>query len=284
MGLRQFIWHHSMRFVTVPRPVQSFPGNSTIVMSQRNSFTIPARLFQPWAAGVRISYFALIIGCAGCTQLAEFRNPFAGPPPAYKSEYGLSPAEKADQLRGLVIRAKTMSRPQQDATSQDLTRTLGTVQDAILRREIIRALGAFPTQHAAQGLHQAAEDEDPLVRIAAAEAWGMRHDREAESVLSSLLTTDPNVDVRQAAIRALATFGGADTLHHLSIALQDRDPAIQLAAIQALKSTTGQDLGNDVNKWIAYAKASAPSTPGSPTTSDASIQMAQPAANGSATR
>ncbi|MGC4004538.1 MAG: hypothetical protein QM811_16015 [Pirellulales bacterium] len=36
-------------------------------------------------------------------------------------------------------------------------------------------------------------------------------------------------------------------------ALEDKDPAMQLLAMQSMQAVSGRDLGLDVNKWREYA-------------------------------
>ena len=39
----------------------------------------------------------------------------------------------------------------------------------------------------------------------------------------------------------------------LARALEDSDPAVQYRAVAALKTVSGRDLGNDVNRWREWA-------------------------------
>jgi len=230
--------------------------------------------------GVAVLILAVAI-LGGCAALRPVRNAFASPEPTYKKQYGLTPKAKADRLRGLATEAISMSPVDQESTSQALTETLGTQQDTILRREIVRTLGAFPAQSAAVGLHRATADDDPQVRIAAAQAWGQRQGRESEAALTAMLANDANVDVRMAAIRSLAGFKSVDTVRHLRTALKDGDPAIQLAALRSIKSATGLDLGNNVNKWIAHLDATLPQIEEGSLIDGTPEMVADPAAGGS---
>ena len=119
-------------------------------------------------------------------------------------------------------------------------------------RAIARALGSFGVPIAAAGLQAASEDSESAVRIAACDAWTRRRGPEAVAALSALLKNDSDVDVRLAASAALATFPPDVASQHLSQVLQDRDPAVQVAAMDALRTATGLELGNDINQWARH--------------------------------
>ena len=70
----------------------------------------------------------------------------------------------------------------------------------------------------------------------------------------------PELDVRLAAIDALGKIPSAETVAALGIALQDRDPAVQFAGVQALKAASGEDFGNDVASWQQYVAGETPKT------------------------
>ena len=44
----------------------------------------------------------------------------------------------------------------------------------------------------------------------------------------------------------------------LGAALEDRDPAMQYRAVQSLQAVTGQNFGNDVERWQQYVRGEVP--------------------------
>ncbi len=237
-------------------------------------------------ATCKLSVLAILVagmGFCGCATTPTFRNPFAGPPPAYKTQYGLSPAEKAERLRQLAVRAPDMTEEEQDKTRQELCTAFGKQSDPILRREIIIALGYFPGENAVTTLKAAIEDADPKVRIAACRSWARQPTPAAFAAISSLLATDTDTDVRLAACDCLGAFQSPEAIHELAAALDDRDPALQIAAIKALKSATGQDVGNNINEWIEYVAQNVPRSSVSGPTSGNALQVANPTSDGGAT-
>ncbi len=236
--------------------------------SQRNLRSTP----------VLILLFALLYpSWSGCVGLPQGRSMFRKPPPEYKAQYK-SPTARVAELQQLARQADQMTVGEQQNACVHLQQSYGATSDPILRGEIVKTLGAMPHEAAHEGLHQAAEAEDPRVRMAAVAGWSLRSGPEAEAVLGSLLVNDPDVDVRLAAARALSRFSTASAGKYLAQVLKDRNPAVQLAAMQSLKTVTGLDLGNDVNEWIAHASTPSPSENGAPSLPSGVPQVADPSA------
>jgi HEAT repeat protein len=160
--------------------------------------------------------------------------------------------------------------------SADLARMIQTEQDPLVRQEIVRTLGGIPTQTAANVLDAGMKDSDPFVRVTVCQAWGNRvasrnstagvaanADADAATrMLSQALASDTNIDVRLAAARALGKVkNDPRAIGALGIALKDRDPALQVRAMAALKESSNKDFGNDVTKWQQYVDSVAPPSP-----------------------
>jgi hypothetical protein len=64
-----------------------------------------------------------------------------------------------------------------------------------------------------------------------------------------------------------------EALNMAAEALRDQDPAIQVMAMNALRKTTGQELGRDVNAWLAYFQ-NLPRQQGPSLRQDPEIQLA----------
>lgn len=207
----------------------------------------------------------------GCAQIPTIRNPFDGPPPAYKTQYGPTPAERVEQLRALNDTAASLSEDKQAALCSELAESFDNGRDPIIRRQVIRTLGSFSTPAAVPVLIRANEDPDPRIRVAACEAWGKRQRPESLASLSSLFANDNDSNVRLAACQALGQFQSLDAIQQLANGLDDRNPAIQFASIQSLKSSTGKELGNNVNDWVEYVASLS-----SPSAGDDRVMLAQP--------
>jgi HEAT repeat protein len=112
----------------------------------------------------------------------------------------------------------------------------------------------------------AMSDESGHVRIAAAKALGRQPTQEGFQALSRAVESDSDLDVRIAAARELSQFKAFDAPEALRPALDDNDPALQLAAMQSLQSLTGHsEYGNHVPTWREYLDGSNPAPPPGPT-------------------
>jgi HEAT repeat protein len=76
--------------------------------------------------------------------------------------------------------------------------------------------------------------------------------------LAGTLSSDVEMDVRLAAVKALGETRDAGAVAALGEALEDRDPAMQYQAVRSLRNLTGEKLGNDVNLWRQYVRGELP--------------------------
>jgi HEAT repeat protein len=196
-----------------------------------------------------------LLGTIALTLLAgcqSFSNPFAGPPPQYKTSYGLTPRQKIQRLEQLAVELPRKSPQEQQQLTKELTATLAKEQDPLLRRSLVHAIGALTDPDSNPMLLAATNDPSPHVRVAACEAWARRSGEAATSALSSLLANDADTDVRLAAARALGQIRSPQAIQLLRSALDSNDPALQMTAMQSLRTLTGQGLGDNVNDWHKY--------------------------------
>jgi HEAT repeat protein len=161
-------------------------------------------------------------------------------------------------LRRLAEKAAQGDADQRERISGELAASYGQESDAIVRQEIVRAVSACRTQAASSVLATALQDSIPEVRIAACEGWAEVGGPDAARHLAGALSGDVDFDVRLAAARALGTTGDPTAVAVLGSALEDRDPAMQFQAVQSLRELTGEDFGNDVNRWRQYVSRELP--------------------------
>jgi HEAT repeat protein len=151
---------------------------------------------------------------------------------------------------------------------EELAQQIRTEPDPIVRRAIQESIAKFETPLASAVLLAGLNDEDGDVRSACCRLLAQRQDSAAIAPLSRLVATEPNMEVRMAAISALGKFETTEAVVGLAVAIKDRDPALQYAGVKAMKTASGKDLGNDVDAWRQYA---ASLSPGSPIGGDISV-------------
>jgi len=171
------------------------------------------------------------------------------------------PAERIDTLRKLGRKAARAEPAEQQTISADLAAQYQREEDPLIRAEIVHAMGGYPTESASSVLELAMGDSDSDVRLAACEAMGKRRGPEAIGILTTALSSDLDIDVRMAAARVLGETGDPAAVAPLGRILEDRDPALQHQAVMSLRKCSGEDLGNDANRWRQYVRGEALDSP-----------------------
>ena len=166
----------------------------------------------------------------------------------------ISPTQQICDLRDLAKTAPAKNAYEKQLIEQQLAGQIKHEQDPLIRAQIVRTLGDYPGTASDTVLRAAVRDPDNDVRLAACESWGKRDTAEAATVLAGVLNGDVDHDVRLAAARNMAPLHQRAAITALAGALEDKDPAMQYRAVVSLRQVTGQDLGNDVNKWREYAR------------------------------
>jgi HEAT repeat protein len=213
-------------------------------------------LFSSVLIGITVGMAA---GCGSLPMLdlgAAFQMPWAEEPDRVP---GLrSPAERLEALEQLAANADDADPARHERVAGELAKMIRDEADPVIRAEIIRTVGHYQGRTADEVLRRALKDSDAAVRVAACEAWGRRNHPESAKILAKALATDTDVDVRLAAARALGETEDPAAVQALGLALDDRDPAMQYRAVQSLEEVTGEDLGNDVDRWRQYVRGELP--------------------------
>ena len=216
-------------------------------------------LFVRWGKILPLAIFWF--GLTGCRTgpLAEFYglNPFNRQGPE-ETEYGLSPAERLDEIHATAKRLRNLPPAEKIRIGADLALQMQNETDPIVRADIVRALGKVNTESASEALSMAMHDAEKNVRLAAAEAWADMGGPEAVAALNELVTNDTDIDVRLAATRALGRFSDPVAMQGLAVALEDPSPAMRYRAMEALKQSSGRDLGQDIVAWQTFIDNVAP--------------------------
>lgn len=170
---------------------------------------------------------------------------------------------------------------------EDAARALSDIifQDKVvlMRLHAVQLLGNLDCPTAIETLTRASRDNEKDIRLAAVRSWKMHDGSVAVPQLQELIGSDTDIDVRLAATEALGSFPGRASVEALSLALNDRDPALQVRATESLGLVAGESLGRDVVAWQEYVRNVAPSPAGIPGTLSQSERLAQQP-DGSSTR
>ena len=175
--------------------------------------------------------------------------------------YAQSGAFRVEQVQGVAAGLPKVTLDEQNRICANYATQMQTESDPLVRLEIVKAVANCPGPQAAAILYGGMKDPYQDVRIASCKLWGKRGGPEAARVLSEALAGDLNVDVRLAAARALGDVKDPSAVYALGVALEDKDPAMQSRAIASLKTSTGKDLGENVEPWRQYARSVQPGLP-----------------------
>lgn len=194
---------------------------------------------------------AMVIGCQSGPRLGGL-NPF------HRSERTtfVTPAEKAQQIRAYADRATGQDTPEQQALVQELVAKLAAENDPLLRQAILETVARFETPLAGKAMLAGLSDDSEFVREASCRLLEQHPTPGATEALAARAHGDDSLDVRIAAARAMGP-NGADRQQLLRL-LEDRNPAMQLVGVDAMRKATGQDFGGDVAAYIALARGETP--------------------------
>jgi hypothetical protein len=192
---------------------------------------------------------AILAACAACGLTGCALWPWAS-----KDRTNIiTPAMRAASIREFAPRGRDASPEEQQRICTQLAQQIQTEPDPIVRKVIQETIGEFHSPLADAVILAGLNDEDRDVRLACCRLLGERGRAESVEGLSRLVKADADVDVRMAAVDALGAIKSPAAVNALAVALKDRDPAMQMAGVMAMKSVSGKDLGNDVQAWRQYA-------------------------------
>lgn len=177
---------------------------------------------------------------------------------------------RIDAVREFQAQSTGGDTPDQREVVNQLARQIQVEPDPLVREAIVETIGEFRTPLASQVLEAGLADEDIEVRRQCCRALGRRGDPTAVPVLARVISNEQSIDVRLEAVDALASINSPDAYAALTVALEDRDPALQFAGVKSMKAISGKDFGGDVSAWLQYARGETPT----PTGEEAEISVA----------
>jgi HEAT repeat protein len=190
--------------------------------------------------------FVILLAAAGC-QMWPFRHK--------ELTSVITPSMRAASIREMAPRGRNATDAEQARMCEQLAQQIRTEPDPIVRKAIQETIAEFKAPLASDVLLAGLHDDDRDVRISCCRMLGKRKELASIDALGKAVADDTELDVRLAAVDALAAMKNRAAVNALSAALKDRDPAMQFAGVEAMKSVTGETkLGNDVEAWRQYAE------------------------------
>lgn len=192
-----------------------------------------------------VSCLALLIAAAGCASL-----------PFQEKERTsiITPAMRIAAIREAGARARDADSTEQTRSVEELVAQIRTERDPLVRRAIQESMAEYQTPLARDVLIAGLKDDDLDVQLTCCRKLGTRAEPDTVAALRGVLETAEELDLKLAATDALGKINTPESIEALSLAVKDRDPALQYAGVEALKSLSGQDLGNDVKAWQQFTE------------------------------
>jgi len=209
---------------------------------------------------------ALVSGCAdGPIPENRVLNPWVRKQWAEDEQRVTTYHKKVADLAELRKKASTMPPGEKEETATHLAARLREERSPALRGELIRTLAAINTPVGQQAILAGITDEATSVRVLSCKALGEAPTAEGFQALSNVITSDAELDVRVAAAQQLGKFRNFEAPKALRPALDDRDPALQIAAMQSLEAVDGHaEYRRNVNVWREHLDGGSPSPPPGP--------------------
>lgn len=234
----------------VPAPVLAPATRHPMVVMKAPGPVIHRGLCPRYAA-------AILVGVSIATGCSAWKPPslpgMDDKAAANREKYGATADQRITELEAEAKTAQSGTDHAQLEFTRKLVDTMLDEHDPRVRSAIVRLATDFDTAAATAICKGGLNDPDERVRMAACTAWARRGGPEAVQLLAARSQTDTELDVRLRAIRELGELQDKDAIPALAKALEDPDPAMQYRAVGSLKKVSGRDLGDDVNKWRAWA-------------------------------
>lgn len=164
---------------------------------------------------------------------------------------GVTDHERRKQLTLLSETIDQLPANKQEFWTGHLKQMMENDENPEMRRLVVRTAGRLQDPSALAIVDKGLDDASVKVRMEACHALGRMQGDEAARTLAAAVGTDTSLDVRHAAIEALASHSNQIAIDSLKVVLSDRNPATRDLAIQSLRGSTGKDYGDNPQVWIA---------------------------------
>ena len=200
---------------------------------------------------VVISTLFWLVGCQSMPEL-HLVNPWIRDEWAADEAYGPTFHQRVGELAAIRQQAKRYRDGERAQLSQDLAKLYAEDRDPLIREHTVKTIAVVGGPAAETTIRNALRDDDMSVRMVACRSCLTLGQGAAAQMLSDVLKTEDNDDVRLAATRSLAACRGPVATQALLAVLQENDPALQYRAGVALEEITGQSFGTDFAAWERY--------------------------------
>ena len=204
-----------------------------------------------WVSGLPLALL-VCVASSGC-QTDPFGGTMAVPlvsdDRSHWEQYGPTTSDRLEQL-DQVVGSSTVGQQ----TVDKLVQQIAVEPDPLVRKKLLAAISSQRSPLSEEVLKAGLSDESPDVRIACCELLAQRGGPQVATLLSGVLRSESDVDVRIAAAKALGSVSDSTSIQALHETMQDEDPALRRRAAESLAKITG-------DQQIAWQNRPAGATP-----------------------
>lgn len=168
---------------------------------------------------------------------------------------------RRNEMLKLAASMDSLTTERQQYWLGHLKQVMENDQSVEMRRLAVNAAGKVIDPAALALIKDGLKDDSTKVRMEACRALARQDTSEAALVLAETVGSETNVDVRHAAMDALAKYQSPIAVDALRNTLKDRNPATRSLAMESLRGSTGKDYGDDPQVWIAALDGTSPDQP-----------------------
>jgi len=199
---------------------------------------------------------AVIAAMAGCdtisSDFAQFTDSFTPPTPQEAAQWAADPNDAENARRGTVLLANAPWGGS-DAYLRLYRLYAEDAPDPLVRAAAVQALGRHGEPEDAARVAKNLASPYRQVRLASAKALQRLHDPAvADTIWTRLIDPTEDSDVRTELAVALGQYPTPAVFNALVAALSQRDLAVNAAAVDALRTLTGQRFGLEEDAWLRF--------------------------------
>ena len=215
---------------------------------------ISSRIGSGWAG--LVCGAAVLWAATGCDTISQdfsaFTEEFMPPTPTEAARLMIDPHDPDNRRRGALLISNSPfggADPYVNVYRDMAIRE----RDPLAKAAALAALGRHGVPDDAIIIAASLDDENPQVKWAAAQALQRIHNVAVVGDLLDVLRRDEEqTDTRIAAAVAVGQYPQDRVFQGLIGALDDRELALNLAAVTSLQTLTGEDFGLEARAWLAW--------------------------------